>query len=140
MGHPWREEGALYNTASLYERGQLRARYFKQDLPNYGVFDEKRYFTAATDTCVVPFRGHQLGLLICEDLGSRSGAGRQAAGAELLLTINASPAIRKTRIRRELMAERCDQTGLPLIYLQPGMRPGRADLRRLPRCSTARAS
>ena len=88
--------GALYNTASLYERGQLRARYFKQDLPNYGVFDEKRYFTAATDTCVVPFRGHQLGLLICEDLWQPGPAlAAKAAGAELLLTINASPMIRK---------------------------------------------
>ncbi len=59
VGHPWREGEALYNAASLYEQGQLIARYFKQDLPNYGVFDEKRYFTAASETCVVPFRGHQ---------------------------------------------------------------------------------
>ncbi len=119
VGHPWREGEALYNAASLYEQGQLVARYFKQDLPNYGVFDEKRYFTAATETCVVPFRGHQLGLLICEDLWQPGPAlAAKAAGAELLLTINASPYDQeKPWIRRELMAERCDQTGLPLIYL-----------------------
>ncbi|MGL5706673.1 MAG: nitrilase-related carbon-nitrogen hydrolase, partial [Aeromonas sp.] len=119
VGHPWREGEALYNAASLYEHGKLVARYFKQDLPNYGVFDEKRYFTAATETCVVPFRGHQLGLLICEDLWQPGPAlAAKAAGAELLLTINASPYDQeKPWIRRELMAERCDQTGLPLVYL-----------------------
>ncbi|MGL6351157.1 MAG: nitrilase-related carbon-nitrogen hydrolase, partial [Aeromonas sp.] len=119
VGHPWREGEALYNAASLYEQGKLVARYFKQDLPNYGVFDEKRYFTAGTQTCVVPFRGHQLGLLICEDLWQPAPAlAAKAAGAELLLTINASPYDQeKPWIRRELMAERCDQTGLPLVYL-----------------------
>ncbi|MDU1143989.1 NAD+ synthase [Aeromonas rivipollensis] len=119
VGHPWREGEALYNAASLYEQGKLIARYFKQDLPNYGVFDEKRYFTAASDTCVVSFRGHQLGLLICEDLWQPGPAlAAKAAGAELLLTINASPYDQeKPWIRRELMAERCEQTGLPLVYL-----------------------
>jgi NAD+ synthase (glutamine-hydrolysing) len=113
-----RRGGALQR-GLLYEQGKLVARYFKQDLPNYGVFDEKRYFTAATETCVVPFRGHQLGLLICEDLWQPGPAlAAKAAGAELLLTINASPYDQeKPWIRRELMAERCDQTGLPLIYL-----------------------
>ncbi|MGL5040810.1 MAG: nitrilase-related carbon-nitrogen hydrolase, partial [Aeromonas sp.] len=117
VGHPWREGEALYNAASLYEQGKLVARYFKQDLPNYGVFDEKRYFTAGTQTCVVSFRGHQLGLLICEDLWQPTPAlAAKAAGAELLLTINASPYDQeKPWIRRELIAERCDQTGLPLV-------------------------
>ena len=111
--------GGTLQRRLLYEQGKLVARYFKQDLPNYGVFDEKRYFTAATETCVVPFRGHQLGLLICEDLWQPGPAlAAKAAGAELLLTINASPYDQeKPWIRRELMAERCDQTGLPLIYL-----------------------
>ena len=131
---------ALYN-AALYEQGKLVARYFKQDLPNYGVFDEKRYFTAATETCVVPFRGHQLGLLICEDLWQPGPAlAAKAAGAELLLTINASPYDQeKPWIRRELMAERCDQTGLPLIYLNQVC--GQDELIfAAPRCSTAKAS
>lgn len=119
VGHPWREGAALYNAASLYEQGKLVARYFKQDLPNYGVFDEKRYFTAGTDSCVVPFRGHKLGLLICEDLWQPGPVlAAKAAGAELLLTINASPYDQeKPWIRRELMTERCSQTGLPLVYL-----------------------
>ncbi|UBO73526.1 NAD+ synthase [Aeromonas rivuli] len=119
LGHPWREDGKLYNTASLYDNGELLARYFKQDLPNYGVFDEKRYFSAGNEACVVNLRGHQLGLLICEDLWQPGPAmAAKAAGAELLLTINASPYDKdKPWIRRELMTERCGQTGLPLVYL-----------------------
>ncbi|MGE6108272.1 NAD+ synthase [Aeromonas sobria] len=119
LGHPWRQDGKLYNTASLYDNGVLLARYFKQDLPNYGVFDEKRYFSAGKESCVVTLRGHQLGLLICEDLWQPGPAlAAKAAGAELLLTINASPYDKdKPWIRRELMAERCGQTGLPLVYL-----------------------
>ena len=78
-------------TGVSHERAQLRARYFKPDLPGpHGEVRTRSATTAATDTCVVPFRGHQLGLLICEDLGSRVCAGRQGGGAELLLTINAS--------------------------------------------------
>ena len=119
VGHPCREGAELYNAASLYEQGKLVARYFKQDLPNYGVFDEKRYFSAGTETCVVSFRGHQLGLLICEDLWQPGPAlAAKAAGAELLITINASPYDQaKPWIRTELMTERCAQTALPLVYL-----------------------
>lgn len=119
VGHPWREGEKLYNAASLYEQGKLVARYFKQDLPNYGVFDEKRYFTAGTESCVVPFRGHRLGLLICEDLWQPGPAlAVKAAGADVLLTINASPYDQeKPWIRRELIVERCEQAGLPLVYL-----------------------
>ncbi len=51
VGHPWRDGEALYNAASLYEQGKLVARYFKQDLPNYGVFDEKRYHCGNRDLC-----------------------------------------------------------------------------------------
>ncbi len=96
VGHPWRDGEALYNAASLYEQGKLVARYFKQDLPNYGVFDEKRYFTAATETCVVPFRGHQLGLLICEDLWQPGPAlAAKAAGPSCCSPSMPRPMIRK---------------------------------------------
>ncbi|WP_107850828.1 NAD+ synthase [Oceanimonas marisflavi] len=119
VGHPWRENGKLYNAASFFYRGELKGRYFKQLLPNYGVFDEKRYFTAGTESCVIEFKGHQLGLLICEDVWEAGpAASAKAAGAELLLSLNASPYHRgKAWIRKDLLAQRSRDNALPLVYL-----------------------
>ncbi|EPC5391093.1 NAD+ synthase [Serratia liquefaciens] len=119
VGHPWREGDKLYNALSLFSEGQLLARYFKQQLPNYGVFDEKRYFQAGNDTCVVELKGYRLGLLICEDLWFPEPVdAAKAAGAEMVLSINASPYNReKPYIRKTLMAGHCQRTHLPLVYL-----------------------
>ncbi|MGH1472898.1 NAD+ synthase [Yersinia proxima] len=119
VGHPWREEGNLYNALSLFADGKLLGRYFKQQLPNYGVFDEKRYFSAGHETCVVELKGYRLGLLICEDLWFDGPVDAvKAAGAEIVLSINASPYNReKPYIRKTLMAAHCQRTGLPLVYL-----------------------
>lgn len=119
VGHPWREGGKLYNALSLFSDGKLQGRYFKQQLPNYGVFDEKRYFSAGHETCVVELQGYRLGLLICEDLWFDGPVDAvKAAGAEIVLSINASPYNReKTYIRKTLMAAHCQRTGLPLVYL-----------------------
>ncbi|MHA7845752.1 NAD+ synthase [Serratia sp. D1N4] len=119
VGHPWREDSKLYNALSLFSAGQLLARYFKQQLPNYGVFDEKRYFHAGDKSCVVDLKGYRLGLLICEDLWFPEPVdAAKAAGAEILLSINASPYNReKPYIRKTLMAGHCQRTGLPLVYL-----------------------
>lgn len=119
VGHPWREGDKLYNALSLFSEGQLLARYFKQQLPNYGVFDEKRYFQAGNDTCVVELKGYRLGLLICEDLWFPEPVdAARAAGAEMILSINASPYNReKPYIRKTLMAGHCQRTHLPLVYL-----------------------
>lgn len=119
VGHPWREGDKLYNALSLFSEGQLLARYFKQQLPNYGVFDEKRYFQAGNDTCVVELKGYRLGLLICEDLWFPEPVdAAKAAGAEMILSINASPYNReKPYIRKTLMAGHCQRTHLPLVYL-----------------------
>lgn len=119
VGHPWREEGNLYNALSLFADGKLLGRYFKQQLPNYGVFDEKRYFSAGHDTCVVELKGYRLGLLICEDLWFDGPVDAvKAARAEIVLSINASPYNReKPYIRKTLMAAHCQRTGLPLVYL-----------------------
>jgi NAD+ synthase (glutamine-hydrolysing) len=119
VGHPWREEGNLYNALSLFAQGKLLGRYFKQQLPNYGVFDEKRYFSAGHESCVVDLKGYRLGLLICEDLWFDGPIDAvKAAGAELVLSINASPYHReKPYIRKTLMAAHCQRTGLPLVYL-----------------------
>ncbi|RDL14822.1 NAD+ synthase (glutamine-hydrolysing) [Serratia fonticola] len=119
VGHPWREDGKLYNALSLFSEGALQARYFKQQLPNYGVFDEKRYFHAGDKNCVVELKGYRLGLLICEDLWFPEPVdAAKAAGAEILLSINASPYNReKPYIRKTLMSGHCQRTGLPLVYL-----------------------
>lgn len=119
VGHPWREQGELYNALSLFADGKLQGRYFKQQLPNYGVFDEKRYFSAGHQSCVVELKGYRLGLLICEDLWFDGPVDAvKAAGAEIVLSINASPYNReKPYIRKTLMAAHCLRTGLPLVYL-----------------------
>ena len=109
----------LYNAASFYFQGKLLGRYYKQRLPNYRVFDEQRYFTAGGQACVVDFKGHRLGLLICEDLWFPEPAqAAKAAGAELLLSINASPYhMYKVLERQAVMQARCQETALPLVYL-----------------------
>ncbi|WP_323084808.1 NAD+ synthase [Providencia alcalifaciens] len=119
VGHPWYEENEIYNALSFFYQGKLLARYFKQELPNYGVFDEPRYFTAAEKTCVVEFKGYQLGLLICEDIWYDEPIDAvKGAGAELVLTINASPYdLNKEHIRSDLLVEHAQRTGLPIVYL-----------------------
>lgn len=119
VGHPWYEENEIYNALSFFYQGKLLARYFKQELPNYGVFDEPRYFTAAEKTCVVEFKGYQLGLLICEDIWYDEPIDAvKGAGADLVLTINASPYdLNKEHIRSDLLVEHAQRTGLPIVYL-----------------------
>jgi len=119
VGHPWQEEGRLFNAVSAIQSGRLLARYFKQCLPNYGVFDEKRYFAEGDQACVVTVKGHRLGLLICEDLWQEEPIRRaREAGAELIISVNASPYDKdKPYIRKELIETRCRQVSLPLVYL-----------------------
>lgn len=119
VGHPWYEGDDIYNALSFFYQGKLHARYFKQELPNYGVFDEPRYFTADEKTCVVAFKGYQLGLLICEDIWYDEPVdAAKGAGAEILLTINASPYdINKEHIRTDLLVEHCKRTHMPIVYL-----------------------
>lgn len=68
IGHPHREGDTLYNAASFVRDGAIVATYYKQHLPNYSVFDEKRYFEAGRDACVVDMDGVPLGLTVCEDI------------------------------------------------------------------------
>lgn len=119
VGHPCYEGDEIFNALSFFYQGKLHARYFKQELPNYGVFDEPRYFSAAEKTCVVEFKGYQLGLLICEDIWYDEPVDAvKGAGAELLLTINASPYdIHKEHIRSDLLIDHCQRTHMPIVYL-----------------------
>ncbi|OIN94320.1 MAG: NAD+ synthase, partial [Comamonadaceae bacterium CG1_02_60_18] len=111
-----------YNAASVLCQGQVMATYAKRELPNYQVFDERRYFAAGHDVCVfeagAPDHRVKVGLLICEDAWFETPA-RQTrdAGAELLAVINASPFhVGKGLEREEKMRERVLDCGLPLIY------------------------
>lgn len=119
VGHPHKQDGLCYNALSFFHQGKLLARYYKQLLPNYGVFDEMRYFSAGDTTCVVDFKGYKLGLLICEDLWFNPPVDAvKAAGADILLSINASPYNQeKPHIRHQLLSEHCQRTAMPLIYL-----------------------
>ena len=111
-----------YNMASVLQDGQVLAQYAKRELPNYQVFDERRYFSPGQGVCVFEVGSGdyvwRVGLLICEDAWFAEPARlAQAAGAELLAVINASPFhIGKGYEREAVMAERVRDTGLPLVY------------------------
>ncbi len=122
VGHPWRRmvDGVewCHNAASVLRAGRIEHTYAKQELPNYAVFDERRYFDAGTEPCVFDVQGVRIGLLICEDAWF-PGPARQAAdaGAQLLATLNASPFhLGKSAEREQIMRERVAETGLPLVY------------------------
>lgn len=110
------------NAASVLCEGRLTHRYAKRELPNYQVFDERRYFVPGEQPCVFEVsaggRMHRIGLLICEDAWhARPAAETAGAGAEVLCVINASPFhIGKGDERERAMRERVRQTGLPLVY------------------------
>jgi NAD+ synthase (glutamine-hydrolysing) len=109
----------IYNAARLLVPGRAPVSYRKMCLPNYKVFDEKRYFTPGDAAAVVDFMGVKLGLTICEDVWeSEPSRAAVAAGAELLLTINASPyEQKKQRAREAVLRERIAETGVPVIYV-----------------------
>ncbi|EFL91213.1 putative NAD synthase [Candidatus Regiella insecticola LSR1] len=119
VGHPWKQGDQLYNALSFFSEGKLLGRYFKQLLPNHSVFDEKRYFTPGNTSCIVEFKGYRLGMLICEDIWSPDPVDAlKNLGAEVLLSINASPYHReKPYIRNQLLINHCKGTTLPLVYL-----------------------
>lgn len=119
IGAPWRQDGKLYNAALLLDGGRIAAIRFKYDLPNYGVFDEKRVFAAGPLPDPVVFRGANLGIMICEDMWTpRVAAHLVEVGAELLVVSNGSPfETDKPGIRQGLAAERATETGLPLLYV-----------------------
>ena len=107
-----------FNMASVVCEGQVVAAYAKRELPNYQVFDERRYFLAGDQACVFEVAGTKVGLLICEDAWFEEPAAQaKVAGAELLAVINASPFhVGKGDEREQAMRGRVKATGLPLIY------------------------
>ena len=147
VGHPRQVDGKRYNAASVIQNGRVTGTYHKHALPNYTVFDEERYFDSDDRPCVFQAGGVTFGVNICEDtwgkqgpLLANSGAeGRElnlginicadswaavapraarAAGAEVLLVLNASPYhLRKQHSRHEVMRKRVAENGVPLVYV-----------------------
>lgn len=116
---PWRIGGERYNAILLIAEGKILATVPKHELPNYGVFDERRLFTPGPLPAPIAFRGVKLGLMTCEDLWfSRCAAHLKAQGAEILIAPNGSPFSQRHLSRRLLQARnRVRETGLPLVYV-----------------------
>ena len=119
VGYPEYVGEQIYNSAALLRNGTTLANYRKQELPNYSVFDEKRYFEHGRDTCIVDINGIRVALLICEDIWEPSPArAAKAAGAQLILVINGSPFSLNYQTRREeVVRERVREVRLPVVYL-----------------------
>lgn len=118
IGYPKMVDGVMLNMAGVFEHGKLIAEYAKQCLPNYQVFDEKRYFEAGAEPCVVTIGGLPTAITICEDIWLHEPTQQaKAAGARLMLNLNASPfSRRKGDDRRKLLAERAREGGFPIVY------------------------
>ena len=118
VGHPQQLGEACFNAASVLQDGEIFATYHKHVLPNYSVFDEKRYFTAGEEALVFEHQGVKVGVLICADVWeSEPALMAKLAGAELLVTLNASPFhMEKQSTRLEVLRKRVFETQLPIIY------------------------
>lgn len=119
VGYPWQQDGHCFNRVALIGEGGVEASYDKQMLPNYKVFDEKRYFSEGNAPCVVDIGGLPVALSICEDIwhpGPMLQA--RAAGARLMLNINASPFHMGKQVEREdTLRQRCAEGGMPVLYV-----------------------
>ena len=119
MGLPFADGPFVYNAQALLDRGRIEALRFKNNLPNYGVFDEKRVFAPGPMPAPIEFRGIKLGIPVCEDIWSEQVCKALAVGgAELLIVPNGSPYwIDKQDVRYGVAEARVKETGLPLAYV-----------------------
>jgi NAD+ synthase len=125
IGTPWVEDGKLYNACALLDEGRVAAIRFKVNLPNYGVFDEKRVFARGPAPGPVSVRGVRVGVPICEDTWLEESEDYEnvveclaETGAEILVVPNGSPYARdKNDIRLSISVARVTESGLPLLYL-----------------------
>ncbi len=119
VGGPWRDRDRIFNAACLLDGGQVVTRRAKHELPNYGVFDDKRVFDAGPVPGPVVFRGFRLGLMVCEDWWFPTVSETLAeTGAEMLLSINGSPfEAEKSGRRVQLAVARVVETGLAFVFV-----------------------
>src|ERR1700719_3876928 len=119
-GYPEYVGTTIFNAAIVIPDGVVLANHRKACLPNYRVFDEKRYFTPGTEPTVVELNGIKAGVLVCEDVWDAEPALRaRKAGAQVLLVINASPyeVGKQTQREQEIAHARVDEAGVPLVFV-----------------------
>lgn len=116
---PWQHNGKTYNAALFVNNGKIEAEIYKNNLPNYGVFDEKRIFESGPLPEPVTFKGKRLGIVICEDIWfAPACAHLKKQGAEIFLSPNGSPySTKKHRMRDDVIAARIKENGIPLVYV-----------------------
>ncbi len=119
VGHPQSAGSVVFNAASVLRDGRVEQTYGKRELPNYAVFDERRYFAADDGVCVFEVEGVRVGLVICEDLWFPEPIAAAAlAGAELVVSINASPFEHDKGLHRDaLLRQRTSEAGVAIAYL-----------------------
>ena len=119
LGHPQMIDTNCFNAASVFYRATTVAQYYKQQLPNYGVFDEVRYFKpGGTQSCVFAIQNHRIGLCICEDLWQGDAIAQvKEAGIDILVTINASPFDYTKPQLREAQLLQHAQPELTILYV-----------------------
>jgi len=119
LGYPLKKDEKLYNACSLIHKQKIEKTYCKQYLPNYGVFDEKRYFTSGNDSCTFEIKGITAALTICEDLwASKPITDAAAADAKILFNINASPYDKnKNNERKNLISKRASEASMHVVYV-----------------------
>ncbi len=118
VGHPHQVGEVCFNAASVLQDGKIFATYHKHVLPNYSVFDEKRYFTEGNEALVFEHEGAKVGVLICADVWESAPALKaKVAGAEIIIALNASPFhMEKQSTRLDVLRQRVFETLLPVIY------------------------
>jgi NAD+ synthase (glutamine-hydrolysing) len=119
LGYPEYDGDAIYNAAALIHDGRVLAKHRKRVLPNYAVFDEKRYFQPGNSATVAELGSHRFGLIICEDMWDPEPCrATAAAGAQILLIINGSPFhMHQQRVREDVLTARTSECSLPMVYL-----------------------
>jgi NAD+ synthase (glutamine-hydrolysing) len=119
-GYPEYAGAAIFNSAIVIKDGAVLANHRKACLPNYRVFDEKRYFTPGTDATLIELHGIKAGVLVCEDAWEAEPARRaRRAGAQVLLVINASPyeVDKQTQREQRVVRERVQESGVPVVFV-----------------------
>ncbi len=119
VGYPRNVHDSRFNAAGIIHEGKIVGEYFKRCLPNYQVFDEKRYFSPGTEPLVCSIEGVQMGVTICEDIWSPEPASDcRRKGAEILINLNASPFHRgKAKQRWSLLRKRALENNFPIVYV-----------------------
>ncbi|WP_169392215.1 MULTISPECIES: NAD+ synthase [Psychrobacter] len=119
VGYPHIDHHGTFNSAAILHNGQQKGFYHKQYLPNYGVFDERRYFDKGRNQVLFDYKGVTIGLLICEDLWEKNLISElKDQGAQLIVSLNASPfEMDKQESRKAMLAKRSTDNDLPILYI-----------------------